>query len=54
MESGAGVKGSSGGIDWYRLLLDICGQAEGNDGLPTVTTTFEHYYLVRARIRVFE
>ena len=39
------------GIDyWYQL--DICGQAEGNDGLPAFTSTFEHYYLVRARTHI--
>ena len=52
------VQGSLGGIDWYGVdywyQLDICGQAEGNNDLPTITTIFEHYYLVRASLRIFQ
>jgi len=46
---------SAKGGGWQRLVSTTGhsriygGQAEGNNGLPTFTTTFEHYYLVSAR-----
>ena len=43
--------------EWNRVkgkLAGLRGQAEGNNGLPTITTIFEHYCLVCAPTRIFE
>jgi hypothetical protein len=43
-----GQSGESGGGEKVDVVWVVCGQAEGKKGQPTITTVFEHYYLVRA------